>query len=295
MAMPRYGQLNEDDEERRAMLYGLGDETPDPSAPPVSPTTQSYSPGQDKAPSTGGVPPSRANDVPWWERGTVGPGENTNVTNADTGATRTNAPTGTPPLGGSGASGGSGGGNAWAQYGTGNIPGAEGMQWGDPSRMRGYNTNAWGNTTDDYDSETIKNVFGMIASRYPPRPSSIPLILADPDFQRYFAGATQADFDKIDFGFGNGPMDVGVGFDPNTDSGEGWGGFGDAPGVPGATMSPGGEGGGEAGGEGEAPDQNQFLDDLLPMLCVEGGADQEDLLANLLREIRKLTGQGQVL
>lgn len=111
------------------------------------------------------------------------------------------------------------GGSAMQRYGTGNIPGAEGLTWGD-NALSGFNTNAWSSRPSDYDADTIKNSFGKIASRYPPRPSSIPLILADPDFQRLFPGAQQVGFDKIDFG--DGPVDVGQAFNPDDDSGTAW-------------------------------------------------------------------------
>lgn len=100
-------------------------------------------------------------------------------------------------------------GGAHARWGTADIPEAADLTWGDTSRMTGFNTNAWG--TPERGSNTIKNSFGKIASRYDPRqPGAARQMMADPDFQRLFPEARLVEHpkgDQIDFGDGN-PIDV---------------------------------------------------------------------------------------
>jgi hypothetical protein len=72
---------------------------------------------------------------------------------------------------------------------------------GDSSRLTGFNTAGWG--TGERGTESSKNAFGMIASRYDPRDdSSLDRMLADPDFQAFYPGAKKVGVDKIDFGDG---------------------------------------------------------------------------------------------
>lgn len=78
---------------------------------------------------------------------------------------------------------------------------------------------------------SVKNTFATIASRYPSKPSSIDLILADPDFKRLFPNARKVSGDAIDFGgilsdFESGTpvgvVDVLTAADPTTDTARGW-------------------------------------------------------------------------
>lgn len=78
---------------------------------------------------------------------------------------------------------------------------------------------------------SVKNTFATIASRYPSKPSSIDLILADPDFKRLFPNAQKVSADSIDFGgvlsdfeVGTpvGVIDVLTAADPTTDTARGW-------------------------------------------------------------------------
>lgn len=113
-------------------------------------------------------------------------------------------------------------GGAMGRYGTADIAGAEQLASGTKGKMSGYNTNAWG--TDERGSNTIKNSFGKIASRYEAKPSSLAAIFADPDFQRLFPEASIVEGgagDKIDFGDGR-PVDVLQSADPNADSALAW-------------------------------------------------------------------------
>jgi hypothetical protein len=93
------------------------------------------------------------------------------------------------------------------------------------------------NTALDYDNESaknsMKNVFGQIASRYKAAPSSLAAVMNDPDFKQFFPNARIVEGgagDKIDFGGMTDPhsgasvgvVDVGGAFDPINDSGAGW-------------------------------------------------------------------------
>lgn len=100
---------------------------------------------------------------------------------------------------------------AFAQYGDGNIEGAQGMRTGDyMGQLEGFNTGAWG--SDERGSNSIKNTFGKIASRYDvSQPGAVRQLMQDPDFQNFFPGAKLVEHpnaDLIDFGDGNGPVDV---------------------------------------------------------------------------------------
>lgn len=112
-------------------------------------------------------------------------------------------------------------GGALARYGTGNIEGAGGLRTGS-NALSGFNTGEWG--TDARGTNSIKNTFGKIASRYGAKPSSLAQIVADPDFQRFFPEARIVEGgagDKIDFGDGA-PVDVLQSADPNSDTATAW-------------------------------------------------------------------------
>lgn len=99
---------------------------------------------------------------------------------------------------------------ALAQYGTGNIEGAQGMSTGGyMGQLEGFNTGQWG--TDERGTNSIKNTFGKIASRYDvTQPGATKALMQDPDFQRFFPGAKLVEHpngDLIDFGDGK-PVDV---------------------------------------------------------------------------------------
>jgi hypothetical protein len=108
-------------------------------------------------------------------------------------------------------------------WGDADIPGAEQIQPGQfVDQLRGFNTNAWG--SGERGSNTIKNSFGKIASRYEAKPSSLPQLFADPEFQELFPNASIVEggaWDKIDLGDGT-EIDVLQGADPNSDSSQGW-------------------------------------------------------------------------
>lgn len=104
------------------------------------------------------------------------------------------------------------------------------LTWGNTGRMEGFEVGStYGGDLKARNS--VKNTFGRIASRYASKPSSIDLILADPDFKRAFPNAKKAGFDKIDFGgvqsdFESGVpvgvIDVLTSADPTTDTARGW-------------------------------------------------------------------------
>jgi len=101
-------------------------------------------------------------------------------------------------------------GGAMARYGTGNIPGAENVgTGGHTGALTGFNTGGWG--TQERGTNSIKNTFGKIASRYDPRQgNAVQQILNDPEFKQFFPEAKLIQHPKgdlIDFGDGN-PVDV---------------------------------------------------------------------------------------
>jgi len=106
-------------------------------------------------------------------------------------------PTSTPQTTTPGASpttapGGDNSGGAAAGYDY--IPGTENIQWGDTSRLSGFNTNEWGaGGTEGYDEYSYKNIFGKIASRYAPSPEGARQLFNDPDFKRAFPRAVLVD------------------------------------------------------------------------------------------------------
>jgi len=120
------------------------------------------------------------------------------------------------------APGGSWGANYEWNAGEGG-PKVSDLQIGDPSRLTGFNTNAWG--SGERGTESMKNTFGMIASRYGAKPSSMAQLVQDPDFQTFFPNAKLVPGgagDKIDFGDGQGPVDVLKSADPNADTADAW-------------------------------------------------------------------------
>lgn len=108
-------------------------------------------------------------------------------------------------------------------WGTGDIPGAETVQPGQfVGQLRGFNTQGWG--TGERGTNSIKNTFGKIASRYEAKPSSISALFADPDFQEAFPNARIVEGgagDKIDIGDGV-EIDILESADPNSDTSNGW-------------------------------------------------------------------------
>jgi len=90
------------------------------------------------------------------------------------------------------------------------IEGAGGLKTGNyMGSLEGFNTGGWG--SGERGSNTHKNTFGKIASRYDPtKAGSVRALMNDPDFQAYFPEAklvSHANEDLIDFGDGN-PVDV---------------------------------------------------------------------------------------
>lgn len=109
-------------------------------------------------------------------------------------------------------------GGALAYYGTGDIDGADDVVGGTHAST-GVNTAGW--QSKERGSNSIKNTAIKIATRYPPKPSSIDLWLADPDTKRFFPNAKKVGFDKVDFGDGK-AVDILKNADPNSDSAEAW-------------------------------------------------------------------------
>lgn len=104
------------------------------------------------------------------------------------------------------------------------------LGWSQTGAMEGFRV-GYGYEGDEKARNSVKNTFGRIASRYEAKPSSIDAIINDPDFKKFFPNAKKVGFDKIDFGgvmsdFETGTpvgvVDVGAGFDPESDTGRGW-------------------------------------------------------------------------
>ncbi len=87
--------------------------------------------------------------------------------------------------------------------------------------MSGFTEDGLNGNKDVRGSNTIKNISGRIFSNYPAKPSSIPLVLADPKFKAKFPNAKQVGFDKIDYGDGK-PVDVLEAADPTSDTAKAW-------------------------------------------------------------------------
>lgn len=106
------------------------------------------------------------------------------------------------------------------------TPSAGNTMTGDFGRMHGYDANNWNNGMD-----SVKYKAGRVMSKYDPKPSSLPQVLADPEFQAAFPNAKQVGKDSIDFGgalsdgdSGSpvGVIDVGEAFDDTNDTGNAW-------------------------------------------------------------------------
>lgn len=122
-------------------------------------------------------------------------------------------------------------------------PEAANVASGSAGNMLGFNTAGWG--SGERGTDSFKNTFGKIASRYEAKPSSLDAIINDPDFKSFFPNARIVGFDKIDFGDGN-AVDVLVSADPTADTAQGWSFQTGAPG------SAGGSGAGSPGSAGGA-------------------------------------------
>lgn len=102
------------------------------------------------------------------------------------------------------------------------TPSGMDLSWGDTGRLRGFNTNEWGPGGDPgYDENSFKNNFGKIASRYEAKPSNLPALAADPDFQKLFPGASVDSKDRLIMPDGS-QIDVLIAADPGSDSAQGW-------------------------------------------------------------------------
>jgi hypothetical protein len=178
-------------------------------------------------------------------------------------------------------------GGAWARYGAADIPGAETLTWGDPTRVTGANTAGWGTGTRG--SNTTKNSFLKIASRYDPRqPNASAQIFADKDFQRLFPEARLVQHpkgDQIDFGDGN-PVDVLVNAREDG-SGEVWAWQ--------TSGTPTGSGGGAAvgaGSDGDSPalppgftgDDNSILDEIMASIDAMASGEEDPLAKKSIGE-----------
>jgi len=98
-----------------------------------------------------------------------------------------------------------------SQWGTGNIQGVGGLKTGDfMGQLEGFNTQGWG--TGERGTESFKNAMGRIMSRYDvTQPGAAQRLMADPEFQQLAPNAQLIQYpngDLIDFGDGNGPVDV---------------------------------------------------------------------------------------
>jgi hypothetical protein len=175
---------------------------------------------------------------------------------------------------------------AFAQYGDGNIAGTEGMATGNyMGQLEGFNTGAWG--SNERGSNSIKNNFGKIASRYDvSQPGAVRSLMQDKDFQNLFPGAKLVEHpnaDLIDFGDGNGPVDVIRGAVAGG-SGAGWqwgaNPIGGAPGAQGAPMGGAPAGGGDQltsmmaalQGGGQGFEQGVSIEQIMAALGLQGQA-----------------------
>lgn len=153
------------------------------------------------------------------------------------------------------------------------IEGAGGLATGGyMGGLEGFNTQGWG--SGERGSNTHKNTFGKIASRYDPKQAgAAKALMADPDFQAYFPDAKLIEHpngDLIDFGDGK-PVDVLRGATAGG-AGEAWQWGVDA----GAPAGAGASGGGSD------------IDSLIAGLT--GGA--QDPIAAIQAELAALTGGG---
>lgn len=156
--------------------------------------------------------------------------------------------------------------------------------------MLGFNQGDYGG--DAKAANSVKNTFGRIASRYEAKPSSMKLIANDPDFQRYFAGATFDDKDRLHLPAGmmsdfEGGVDVGSegegidvlgSSDPANDTAAGW---------TWQDLKNDGGGMGPQGGAGGGLDINALLG---ASQGAAGGGDGQQTLDEILAEIAALSG-----
>lgn len=163
------------------------------------------------------------------------------------------------------------------------IEGAGGLKTGNyMGGLEGFNTGAWG--SDERGSNTLKNSFGKIASRYDPtQPGAAKALMADPDFAEMFPDAYIVEHpnqDLIDFDGpgGDPPVDVLRGA---TEGGAGaawqWGVQDGGAGGGGADAALAGLGGGDGGGTATSVD----------------GLMNSDILAQIRAELDKLAQGGQ--
>lgn len=182
MAYERYGDQREDDMEQMMLQQELGAPAPDTkgidlaaAGPPTSPISPAQSP-------TGGVAGGKDRGGPM-EAETGGPSPMAaNVKKAQA-------------------------------AGYTDIEGAGGLKTGDyMGGLEGFNTGAWG--SGERGSNTLKNSFGKIASRYDPtQAGAASALMRDPDFQAMFPDAYIVEHpnqDLIDFDGpgGDPPVDV---------------------------------------------------------------------------------------
>lgn len=165
------------------------------------------------------------------------------------------------------------------------IAGAEGLKAGDfVGSLEGFNSNAWG--SGERGTNTMKNSFGKIASRYDPtQPGAAQRMTADPDFKAMWPDAVVQNppkNDVIDFD-GNSPMEP---VDVITSATEGGGGRGWA-------WQP--QGGADGGGSGGGLDINSLVSGINgggdPMAAIQAqiaaasnGQDEQSLIQQLLQQ-----------
>lgn len=106
-------------------------------------------------------------------------------------------------------------------FGTGDIDNVGHITRGNVGATAGFTEDGLSGNTGVRGSNTIKNVNGRFFSNLPAKPSSIPILLANPEFRAIFPNAKQVGFDKIDYGDGR-PVDVLEAADPATDSAKAW-------------------------------------------------------------------------
>lgn len=163
------------------------------------------------------------------------------------------------------------------------IEGAGGLATGGyMGGLEGFNTQGWG--SGERGSNTHKNTFGKIASRYDPKQAgAAKALMADPDFQAYFPDAKLVEHpngDLIDFGDGK-PVDVLRGAQAGG-AGEAWQWGVDA----GSPAGAGASGNGAdidrliAGLSGGAPDPLAAIQAELASLT--GGVDEQTLIQQML-------------
>lgn len=122
-------------------------------------------------------------------------------------------PTATPPPPSvyPGLATGDAGRGALAQYGTGDIQGVGELTTGGfQHQLEGFNTNGW--ASGERGSQSIKNAVGRLMTRVDvTQPGAVDQLMALPEFRQLFPMAKKINHpngDQIDFGDGNGPVDV---------------------------------------------------------------------------------------